>query len=301
VAESQDGLPGANRRLSACLTFDFDAMSVWIAGTDNPAAISRGEFSTIAVPRILELLKQHGILGTFFIPGHTALAYPDLVREIRDSGHEIGHHGWVHENPASFDYEDERRVFERGLEALDRVADLRPVGYRSPSNDLSPRSMEILLEYGMLYDSSCGGSDFTPYYQRVNDRAFKNAPYIFGQTVDLVEMPFSWILDDFPHMEFDAGWSTEQSPPSTVLEIWKGEFQYAYQHAAGGVFTLCMHPQVIGRGHRLMMLEDMIGFMKQPGVTFEPMKDFAERWRVRNPLQEWLVANPVRAGLNALS
>jgi peptidoglycan/xylan/chitin deacetylase (PgdA/CDA1 family) len=295
-----DGSSNTSRRLTACLSFDFDAMSVWIAGTDNPAAISRGEFSTIAVPRILALLERHEILGTFFIPGHTAFAYPDLVRQIRDAGHEIGHHGWVHENPASFDYDGERRIFERGLEALDRVAGVRPVGYRSPSNDLSPRSMEILLKYKMRYDSSCGGSDFTPYYQRINDRISKSEPYIFGPTVDLVEVPFSWILDDFPHMEFDAGWSTEQSPPSTVLEIWRGEFRYAYQHAMGGVFNLCMHPQVIGRGHRMMMLEEMIESMKLPGVVFESLADFAARWQAENPLSEWQASNPVRAGTNAL-
>jgi peptidoglycan/xylan/chitin deacetylase (PgdA/CDA1 family) len=297
----RDDVSHSGRRLSACLSFDFDALSVWIAGTDNPAAISRGEFATIAVPRILSMLARHGIRGTFFIPGHTALAYPDLVRQIRDAGHEIGHHGWVHENPASVDYEGECAIFERGLEALDRVAGIRPIGYRSPSNDLSARSMELLLSYGMRYDSSCGGSDFTPYYQRVNDRVSKTEPFVFGQTVDLVEVPFSWILDDFPHMEFDAGWSTEQSPPSTVLEIWRGEFDYAYQHVPGGIFNLCMHPQVIGRGHRMTMLEELIDEMKRPGVIFETIGEYAEQWRGENALQDWISRNPVRAGTNALS
>ena len=74
-------------RLSVCLTFDFDALSPWareMAG-GNMAAMSRGEFGAVAVPRILALLERHGVPASFFIPGHTALAYPELVRQIRRS------------------------------------------------------------------------------------------------------------------------------------------------------------------------------------------------------------------------
>jgi hypothetical protein len=102
-------------------------------------------------------------------------------------------------------------------------------------------------------------------------------------------------------MEFDAGWSTEQSPPSSVLEIWRGEFDFAYQHAPGGIFNLCMHPQVIGRGHRLVMLEELVESMKRPGVIFETIGEFVEHWRLENPLQDWLSGNPIRSGKNALN
>jgi len=159
-------------RLSVSLTFDFDATSVWIGShhSNNPAMISRGEFGAVAIPRILDLLSRHDIRTTFFIPGHTALAYPGLTREIRARGHEIGHHGWVHENPASFDREGEHEVFRRGLDALQEVAGVRPTGYRSPSVDFSPNTISILREFGIRYDSSCSGSDFEPYYLRDGDR-----------------------------------------------------------------------------------------------------------------------------------
>src|ERR1700733_14216416 len=86
-------------RLSVCLTFDFDALSPWVfeMAEGNVAALSRGEFGAVAVPRILDLLARHELPATFFIPGHTALAYPDLVRRIQAAGHELGHHGWVYE------------------------------------------------------------------------------------------------------------------------------------------------------------------------------------------------------------
>ncbi len=91
--------------LNCALTFDFDATSVWLGSYKslNPSMVSRGEFCAVAVPRILDLLKKNDLPATFCVPGHTALAYPDIVRRIHDEGHEIAHHGWVHENPAEFD------------------------------------------------------------------------------------------------------------------------------------------------------------------------------------------------------
>jgi len=281
--------------LSVSLTFDFDAMSVWLAGTSDPAAISRGEFGAVAIERILALLQRHRARATFFIPGHTALAYPFLVREIRDAGHEIGHHGWVHENPALLSAHAEREVFVRGLDALQRAAEISPVGYRSPAAAFSESTIEVLLEHGMLYDSSCSGSDFTPYYLRQGDVYSTSEPYRFGEASELLEMPFSWILDDFPHFEFEVGWSTEQSSPSRVREIWEGEFDYALRASPGGTFVLCMHPQVIGRGHRLDMLDSIVAHMASADVVFEPLVEYATRWCDTHPLAEWRGSDDIHA------
>ena len=288
-------------RLSVCLTFDFDAMSVWIGSlrSNSPAAISRGEFGAVAVPRILELLRRHDIRATFFVPGHTALAYPDLVRAIDADGHEIGHHGFVHENPVGLDEATERMTFERGFEALDQVVGARPVGYRSPSADFSPNTIDLLLEHGIVYDASCSASDFTPYYLRQGDQWPSDAPYVFGTNVDIVEIPFYWGLSDFAFFEFVPGFATEQRTASSVYDIWNGEFEYAYANCPGGVYDLCMHPQSIGRGHRLVMLERFVEHMKShEGVAFEPVREYVDRWRTANPLEQWVAARPVHAGRN---
>jgi peptidoglycan/xylan/chitin deacetylase (PgdA/CDA1 family) len=288
-----------NPRLSVGLTFDFDAMSVWVGSlqSNNPAQISRGEFGAVAVPRILKLLAKHDVLATFFIPGHTVLAYPDLVRAIADAGHEIGHHGWVHENPASFDADGERDIFQKALEIFDKVAGVRPRGYRSPAADHSVNTIEILLEHGMTYDTSCAANDYTPYYLRRGDQWSTDGPWVFGTPSELVEIPFSWGLDDFPHFEFTVGWSTDQATPSQVFEIWRDEFDFAYDECPGGIYDLTMHPQVIGRGHRLRMLERLIEHMKgREGVRFEPLIAYADRWKAANPLDEWVRSGSVHVG-----
>ncbi len=158
-------------RLSVCLTFDFDALSPWVLemAEGNVAALSRGEFGAVAVPRILDLLDRHELPATFFVPGHTALAYPDLVRRIQAAGHELGHHGWVHEGLSTLAPEKEREYLLRGLDALDSVAGIRPAGYRAPGVDVSVNTVEILLEHGFAYDASFSGSDFEPYYLRSGD------------------------------------------------------------------------------------------------------------------------------------
>ena len=226
----------SERRLSCCITFDFDAMSSWIGSlkSNNPSMISRGQFGAVALPRILRLLEERGVRASFAVPGHTAYAYPRLIDQIVDGGHEICHHGWVHENPAAFDEAGERRVLEQGLEALERVAGVRPLGYRSPAWDFSPRTVDLLVEYGFQYDSSCMGHDFYPYYLRSGDRWSLDGPYHFGETIDLVELPVTWLLDDFPPTEFVLGMNTGLQAASALEENWRADFDFAYRDCRGG-------------------------------------------------------------------
>lgn len=255
------------------LTFDFDALSLWLGPMNarSPTAISRGEFGAVGVERILRLLGRYGVPATFFVPGHTAETYPAVTRDIAAAGHEIGHHGYLHENPIGLETrEHEREVLERGLASLDRVAGVRPVGYRSPSWDNNLHTVELLLEMGFGYESSLMGHDFKPYWCRVGDEHDPLGPYRFGREVNLVELPVSWVLDDFPHFEYLRTGDRVYpglSAPSKVEEIWRAEFDYMVREVPDGIFTLTLHPQVIGRGHRMLMLERLLDYMQSAGAV----------------------------------
>jgi peptidoglycan/xylan/chitin deacetylase (PgdA/CDA1 family) len=271
---------------TVCLSFDFDAISIWIGpmGAKSPSMISRGEFGAVAVPRILKILEREAIPATFFITGHSAETYPEQTRAIAAAGHEIGHHGYLHENPIDLSPEEEELVMARGLEALDAVAGVRPVGYRSPSWDNSPHTIDLLMRYGFRYESSLMADDFTPYWCRTGDVIDPDGPYRFGPEVDLVEMPVSWLLDDFPHFEYirlPTRLSPGLSAASKVEEIWRDEFDFMVREIPNGVFTLTMHPQVIGRGHRLLMLERLIAHFKAAGAGFQTMSAAADAFRSR--------------------
>jgi peptidoglycan/xylan/chitin deacetylase (PgdA/CDA1 family) len=263
------------------LTFDFDAMSLWIGSfkATSPGIISRGEFAPTGVERVLALLSRHEVPGTFFIPGQTALAYPDTVRAIVAGGHEVGHHGFVHERVTELSPEREREVFARGIEILTEVAGAPPVGYRSPSWDFTAQTLDLLVEHGLLYDSSLMGSDFELYRPRTGDVASPDGPYEFGTPVDIVEIPVSWTLDDFPHFEYVRGGLATMKPPSQVYEIWSAEFEF-FAGLESGCFTLTMHPEVIGRGSRIAMLDRLVTAMKSTdGVRFASLATVAADWK----------------------
>lgn len=91
-----------------CLSFDFDALSIWIArGMTTPLPLSRGEFGVVGAQRIRKLLNRYGIKATWFIPGHTIESFPDACEAIHADGHEIGNHGWTHRSPLDLTRDEE--------------------------------------------------------------------------------------------------------------------------------------------------------------------------------------------------
>ena len=269
---------------TVCLTFDFDAMSVWLGSYPRvtPAMLSRGEYGArVGVPRILKLLQRYEIGATFFVPGHTAESFPHAVAAIVEAGHEVGHHGYGHEDPSSQTADEERASLERGLAVLEKVAGGRPWGYRSPSWDYSEVTLPLLVEYGFVYDSSLFADDFYPYRPRVGDTVSRDRPLQRGEPAPIWEFPVHLALDDWPHFTFNFDpYRAGLSAPSKVFEIWAAEFDYMRAHAPGGVLTLTMHPQVIGRGHRMAMLERLIEHILAAGeVRFARLIDVAREMR----------------------
>jgi len=270
-------------RLTVCLSFDVDTVSLWL-GSEDATAVSRGEFGAVAVPRILDLLDRFDAPATFFVPGTTAEVYPDVVREIVARGHELGHHGWRHESPARLTEDEERVVLVKGLEVLASVTGVTPSGWRSPAWYTSPHSIPLLIEHGFAYDSSMMGHDVSPYYARVGDRWGKDIGWIPGTPTHLVELPVHWSLDDFPTFEYVPPRGGGLQPASALEEVWRGDLRWAHENAPGGVLTFTMHPQVIGRGHRMLMLERFVAHAAGlDGVVFSTMADAAAAWRAAHP------------------
>ena len=268
-----------------CITFDFDAMSGFIArGMTTPSPISRGEFGAVACTRILDLLRAHGVTTTWCIPGHTLETYPRQCRQVFDAGHEIAHHGWTHVPPSAMTREQEEAGLLRANEAIRRLTGRTARGYRSPSWDLSPNTVDLLVRNGFLYDSSLMGADYWPYRARQGDVAELGQPYRFGQETTLIEMPISWSLDDYPHFEFlrtpQAVLPGLQSA-RTVMDNWLDEFRYMKKSVDWGILTYTMHPYVIGRGYRMLALENFVDAVAREGAVFMTMEDAAQEAQQR--------------------
>jgi peptidoglycan-N-acetylglucosamine deacetylase len=283
-------------RWIVCITFDFDAISGWIArGMTTPTPISRGEFGpNVAVPRLLALLEQHGVPSTWYVPGHTLETFPEACRKVCDAGHEIGHHGWTHRAPASLSREDEEAELVRANEQIRQLTGRSARGYRSPTWDLSAHTVELLLEHGFYYDSSLMGDDYTPYRVRRSDVIELERRAVFGKPTALIEMPVSWALDDFPHFEYLR--TTDWIMPGlmnagSVLQNWLDDFAYLRASLDWGVITYTFHPYVIGRGHRMLALDRLIATLKGEGAVFMRAEDAAAEYDQRVPFNQGALGN----------
>jgi peptidoglycan/xylan/chitin deacetylase (PgdA/CDA1 family) len=271
-----------------CLSFDFDAVSGWISrGLTTPSPMSRGEFGLVGARRILVLLKKYGIKSTWFIPGHTIESFPVRAAEVVGAGHEVAHHGWTHVPPAKMQEDEEEEGLLRGIEAIKKLSGRAPRGYRSPSWDLSPRTIDLLIKHGFVYESSMMGDDYQPYWARRGDIVELQKPMVLGAPTKLVEMPISWHLDDYPHFEFLR--TPEYVLPGLmnargVLQNWSDEFLYMTQSVEDwGVLTYTFHPFVIGRGHRMLILEELIANLLRMGAVFLTMEDAVAEWLANPP------------------
>lgn len=258
-------------RAAASFTFDFDAEELWLAdGAANerkPGVLSQGTYGAkVAVPRILELLDRHGISATFFVPGAVAERHPDRVRAIVEAGHEIAHHGFTHTSPTELGRDEEEIELVKAKEVLMGFgADV--VGYRSPSWDLSPSTLELLGNHGFGYASNLMDDDH---------------PYVHEDD-HLVELPVQWILDDAAHFWFDvATWTKRIAPVSEVRQIWLDEFEGIT--GVGGCTVFTMHPQIIGRPSRLRMLDELISAVRaHQDVWVAPCRAIADVVRAAAP------------------
>jgi peptidoglycan/xylan/chitin deacetylase (PgdA/CDA1 family) len=263
---------------TVCLTFDFDALSVWLAYEHvTPAMLGRGEFGArVGVPRALDLLGAHGLDATFFVPGHTVESFPRETESILAAGHEIAHHSYAHLDPSGLTREDELADMERALEALAAIG-VTPLGYRSPSADLSDSTLELVEEHGFLYDSSLMTDDYRPFRPRIGDVVTRHSPLERGREARFWELPLSFELDDWVHFQFNFDpYRKGGAPPRHVREIWEAEFDWMDANVDGGVLVVTMHPQVIGRGSRIRMLDEFIRHCGEAGAQFRQMGAVAQ-------------------------
>jgi peptidoglycan/xylan/chitin deacetylase (PgdA/CDA1 family) len=247
----------AGVRAAASFTFDLDAESPILFEHPEAAAyldvMSHQAYGPrTAVPRLLRILDRQAIRATFFVPGYSAERWPDAVRSIRDAGHEIAHHGYLHEGSRGADPETEERRLLRGLEALDAVAGIRPTGYRAPMWELSYALPAILARHGFRYDSGLMDADH-PYRLAVSPEP--DAP-------TLIELPVHWSLDDWEPYNYLPGitGSGVIASPADVTARWALELEAIVEE--GGLFMLTNHPFVSGRPSRASALERLIARAK---------------------------------------
>jgi peptidoglycan/xylan/chitin deacetylase (PgdA/CDA1 family) len=252
-------------RCAVALSFDSDhETSELREGGESIGRLSQGQYGQRqGVPRVLTVLKEHGVKATFFVPAVTALLHPDEQRRVAAEGHEVGIHGWIHERNSELPLEAERDLQLRSADTLEKVTGQRPVGIRTPSWDFSPNTLAITRDMGLLYDSSLMAD--VDCYELLMD----------GKASGVVELPVEWIRDDAVYFGMNRFAALRPyTPPADVFDIFRREFDGAYRE--GGVFQLTLHPHVIGYRSRLWILEELVRHMRRhEGVWFATHAEIA--------------------------
>jgi peptidoglycan/xylan/chitin deacetylase (PgdA/CDA1 family) len=193
-------------------------------------------------------------------------------------------HGYAHENAGTLTEEQERAMFHRAYEVVGNLTGKAPVGNRTPAWDLTPYTVDILQELNLTYDSSLMSTDYTPFYLRKGDVIPVDGPAVFGTPTELVELPVSWSLDDYPHFEYLRGVMPGHRLVDDVYKNWMDDMRYMIRDFENGVAVVTFHPQAIGRGHRLLGLERWLDELREMPLDFLTLEEVAQKFRDGTPL-----------------
>lgn len=255
-------------KCAACVTFDMDADS--LAHINHPKESYR-KLSTlsmlqygpeVAIDRIVETYRQLDIHQTFYIPAWCIEHYPRAIETILAGGHEIGHHGYIHEHPNELSLEEETHWLDVGIETIEKATGKKPRGWRAPLYNISEASPALLAERGFVYDASLMGDDI---------------PYILDTAKgEIVELPTHWGLDDWPQFvqSIDLDYMMPIRAPAAGFEIYKQEFHAAHKY--GGLWVAVCHPFATGRLARWDVVAEFLQEVIAKGdVWFAPMEEIA--------------------------
>ena len=250
----------AEKKIFVSFGIDIDAVGGWLG--------SYGMFAgEVGVPRLLKLFQREELPATWYWPGHSIETFPEQFDEVVAAGHEIGVHGYSHENPIAMTRQQETEILDYCTDLIEKRSGTRPVGYVAPWWEFSPITNELLVERGFLYDHSLMHNDHTPYYVRVGD-SWTNInyeaesahewmkPLVRGEETDLIELPASWYLDDLPPMMFIKSSFTSHGfvSPRDIEQLWADQFDWVVREMDYAVFPITIHPDVSGRPQNQLML-----------------------------------------------
>jgi peptidoglycan/xylan/chitin deacetylase (PgdA/CDA1 family) len=261
----------AGTRCMMTVTVNFDAESVDLheARKDNLyGRFSYGRYGMRAgIWRLLDVLKEHGIRATFFVPALDAENNAAALEAVLAAGHEVGARGYAFEDHGKLGAK-ERETLQHAHEVLSKLIGHPPAGWRAPQGLLSPDTLEHLTELGYAYDSSFQDDDL-PYVMKCRN----------GRSI--VELPQFQFLDD----------STLYGPRHThdrVLKTWREEFAAILEQ--GLYVNLTLHARGdygSGRASRARVVDAFLRLVRQSaGVTFMACGELASGWRERHPETE---------------
>lgn len=253
-------------------TFDVDAETMWTARDPKyanwPIMMSQGAYSwKVGIWRVLEILRRYDIKTTFFVPGLIIEQQPAMIEAMLRDGHEIAHHSHTHRWIVDLSRAEEEDEMEKGFEAIVKATGKAPRGWRSPAAEITDYTKQLMVKHGFRYSSNFF-DDERPYMMPID-----------GKASDIVELPFRYALTDSPFFQFSKALPGRTiAAPSTVLEIWKWDFDVLY--AEQRMMVLALHPEFIGQPFTSKILDKFLEYaLSHSNVRTDPCEIIAEEFR----------------------
>lgn len=252
-------------RVAVCLTWDVDGEAAQYVRFPDRARGQLAELHQrlygpqVGIWKVLTLLERYGVPGTFYVPAYTARRHPEVIAAIRDAGHPVGLHGYLHESLDTLDRTTEAAILRRSQRELGALLGYAPTLYRAPSWELNRWTPELLVQHGVESDSSLMDAE-SPYWLAAGD-------------AELLEIPIHWLLDDAEHWNHSrANRDKAIADPDAVFRLWAGEFE-GY-HQSGGCYVLTLHPFISGRWTYMQVVERLIRHIRGfPGVWWTTLAE----------------------------
>jgi len=245
----------------------------------------RGKFDIEkVVDDILKVLKKHEVKAVFNTLGIIAEKFPRIVRKIHDEGHEIGIHGYSHENFVQLNFDELDGILEKAEKAIEKIIGEKPLGVRAPWLYHDKKSYDVFRKRGYKWvsnhsfyhrsiferpDSEFGKGIFMSVVKRmiVWYKAFvrKKGPFRIGS---LMEIPLLSLLDGDMLGLVDV----EQKSPKEWMDFAYKSLREQY-HESENYFNLNFHPWLIGSSNRLWLLDNILGYVKSKSDKFVLAKE----------------------------
>jgi allantoinase len=234
------------------------------AGTVDHASKAWSTYGgRVGVWRILRTLERHGLPATFFVNARCAELYPESVREVIASGHEVAAHAHTQDQLlAAITVDEQQRVIQESVGLLEEFCGAKPKGWVSPALSFTPETAGFLAQAGLKWHADVTYSDL-PFRHET--------PH--GQ---IIGVPTSDFTDN----------RVLRASPADLVHVYRSTFAYLNEHEPGSLMVVGLHAHFGGRPLITAAMEEILGFLKSSGDVWFPRYDELAQWATQQPQAE---------------
>lgn len=217
----------------------------------------------VGVWRILRTLERWNMPATFFTNARCAELYPDSVKQIVKSGHELGGHAYTQDGLLAYmEPDEEKACITQSLDILESVGGARPTGWLSPVLAFTPNTVDLLAEAGLEWHA---------------DVTYLDLPH-------RIQTP-SGVIAAVPNSDFTDN-RVLKSDPAALVSVYRNTFDYLYEHEPMSLLALTLHCQFGGRPMVIAAFDQIMKYISQfPDVWLASHRDLG-RWALDAEVDE---------------